>query len=53
MIRLRNTLVPLLADARDAAIFGAIALLFIACFAGRIVVAVAQDVREAARRMWE
>lgn len=44
-------LAPLLGDARDLLVLLAVALLFAACVAGRVAVAVLEDVGEAWRRM--
>jgi hypothetical protein len=53
MIRFRDTLAPLLGDARYLATMLAVVVLFATIGAGRIVVAVLQDVVGSARRMWE
>jgi hypothetical protein len=52
MTRLRF-IAPLLGDAKYVFAMLAVALLFVAFLAGRVVVAVVQDVATAARRMWE
>lgn len=53
MIRLRDSLAPLLGDARYLATMLAVVVLFVAISAGRIVVAALQDVVGSMRRMWE